>query len=133
MNTKRRVLIIDDESDIRDGASLWLKARGYDTACAEDGEAGFESAQADPPDAILLDVLMPKKDGMQTLAALQASPRTKAIPVVMLSASLRDEQRALEAGARFFVQKPYDGKKLSLAVGVAIDGNTSNSAVTNEI
>lgn len=117
----RRVLIIDDEAEIREGASRWLQARGFETSFAGDGQIGFESAQADVPDAILLDVLMPRMDGMETLAELKASPRTEKVPVVMLSASLRDEQRALDAGARFFVNKPYNGKQLVEAVEAAID------------
>lgn len=116
----QRVLIVDDEADIRDGVSRWLGASGFETCCASDGESGVKSAKANAPDAILLDVLMPKKDGMQTLAELRACPQTKRIPVVMLSASLRDEHRALDAGARFFVHKPYDGKKLVSAVRAAL-------------
>lgn len=112
MNKKKQILIIDDETDVRDGASLWLNAGGYATQSAEDGEAGVESAIANRPDAILLDVNMPKMDGLQTLAKLRASPSTHDVPVVMLSASLRDEKRALDAGAKFFIHKPHEGKEL---------------------
>ena len=121
MTAGKRVLIVDDEADIRAGVSRWLDAVGIETSSAEHGEAGIESARANPPDAILLDVLMPGKDGMQTLAELHASPCTQDIPVVVLSASLRDEQRALEAGARFFVHKPYDRDNLLCAVRAAMD------------
>lgn len=122
----QRVLIVDDEQDIRDGVNRWLKASGYDTYQAEDGEACLQATQDNKPDAILLDVLMPKKGGMETLAELRNSSETLGIPVVMLSASLRDEQQALDAGARFFVQKPYDGKKLVATIKAAIDENSPN-------
>lgn len=116
----KRILIVDDEQDIVDGVTRWLAAAGYDTLTASDGQQGVESATENRPDAILLDVLMPKKDGMETLAELRARDRTNQIPVVMLSASLRDEQRALDAGARFFVHKPYEGKNLVNTVKTAV-------------
>lgn len=121
MHATQRVLIVDDEADIREGVRRWLDASGYETYSAADGEAGIEAAQEQSPDAILLDVLMPKKDGMQTLAEIRTCPRMHQIPVVMLSASLRDEQRALDAGAKFFVHKPYDGKRLVATVKAAIE------------
>lgn len=120
MKTTQTVLVIDDEVDIRNGVGRWLEYSGYETCFADNGDMGIGFAMESPPDAILLDVQMPKKDGMQTLAELRACPRTQDIPVVMLSASLGDEQRALEAGAKFFVQKPYEGKKLVCAVEAAI-------------
>jgi CheY-like chemotaxis protein len=118
--TPPRVLVIDDESDICDGVSRWLDACGYETCSAQDGKMGVAAANENLPDAIILDMLMPKMDGMETLTTLHASEQTREIPVVMLSASLRDEQRALEAGATFFIHKPYDGKKLVGAVQAAI-------------
>lgn len=121
MATKKRVLIVDDEEDIREGAGFWLNSQGFETLMAEDGLAGVESAQANTPDAILLDMLMPNQDGIQTLEKLRSSEETAGIPVVMLSASLRDQQRALDAGARFFLNKPYEGPKLISAMNAAIE------------
>ncbi|CAK9023401.1 Non-motile and phage-resistance protein, partial [Durusdinium trenchii] len=69
---------------------------GFEADIAEDGQQGIESARNLAPSAILLDVLMPQKDGMTTLAELRADFRTVGIPVIMLSASLRNEQRALD-------------------------------------
>lgn len=121
MTATPRVLVVDDEPDIRDGVSRWLHAAGYETLIAGDGEQGVASAALNVPQAIVLDVRMPRKDGMETLSELRAKKETFHIPVVMLSASLRDEQRALDAGARYFVHKPYDCKKLVSAVKAAID------------
>lgn len=121
MTNQKSVLIIDDEEEIRTGVSRWLEATGCRTLSAADGVQGAASASENQPDAILLDMMMPKLDGMQTLARLREDPETCRIPVIMLSASLRDEQRALDAGARFFVQKPYDGKKLIETVSTVIN------------
>jgi DNA-binding response OmpR family regulator len=121
----KRILIIDDESDIRHGVERWLKFAGYETLLAEDGEAGLESAQSHLPDAILMDVQMPRKDGMQALAELKEATSTSSIPVVMLSASLRDEQKALDAGAMFFVPKPFAGKTLVSTVKATLERKTT--------
>lgn len=114
------VLIVDDEADIRDGVSLWLSSSGFTTATAGDGNECMHSAEVKLPDCILLDVLMPRKDGMQTLKELKSRPLMAHIPVIMLSASLRDEQRALDAGAKYFIHKPYSGKHLLTAVRAAL-------------
>ena len=120
MTNGKAVLVVDDEEDIRSGVTRWLHVLGYKTHEAMDGQAGADAADTHQPDAIVLDMMMPRLDGMQTLAHLKSSHRTSHIPVVMLSASLRDEQRALDAGARFFVQKPYDGKRLVDTIAAAI-------------
>lgn len=120
MNSPARVLIIDDESEIREGVARWLGAAGYTSFMAGDGEEGLRAATQVGPDAILLDMLMPKLDGMQTLKHLRVDERTQNVPVVMLSASLRDQQRALDAGATFFVPKPYDGRHLVSTVQASL-------------
>lgn len=121
MADQRSVLVVDDEDDIREGVTRWLSAAGYQVLTARNGEEGAAAAAKNAPDAILLDMLMPKLDGMQTLARLQTDAQTSRIPVVMLSASLRDQQQALDAGARFFVPKPYNGRTLLTTVSAAID------------
>jgi len=126
MQIKQRVLIVDDEADIQDGVSRWLTAAGYETLLASDGDKGIASASQNKPKAIFLDMLMPGKNGIETLAELRACEDTSDIPVVMLSASLRDQQQALDAGARFFIHKPYDGKKLISTIRAAISEQVSD-------
>lgn len=125
MNADRQVLIVDDDSDIREGTYLRLKAAGYRPITASDGEEGFASALKNHPDAIVLDVRMPRVDGLTALARLKCHERTRNIPVVMLSASIGDRQASLEAGARFFLDKPYQGKTLLAAVETAIAESVS--------
>ena len=121
MSDNATVLLIEDDREILNVAALRLRAAGYATMAAADGEEGVQRAVADRPDAIVMDVRMPKKDGMTALAELQEQDETRHIPVVMLSASVVDQQRALEAGARFFLTKPYQGRDLLSAVSAAID------------
>lgn len=121
LSNGNRVLVVDDEADIRDGVKRWLHAAGYTTQTACNGEEGVAMACSDSPQAILLDVRMPKKNGLEVLADLRADLKTSRIPVVMLSASLRDEQLALDAGAKYFIHKPYSGKNLVAAITAAIN------------
>ncbi|MEW4566180.1 response regulator [Bremerella sp. JC770] len=120
MNDSKRILIVDDEQDIREGVCYWLKQAGYTPIEAKDGDSGIASAKTQSPEAILLDVRMPEKDGIETLSDLRKDQATHQIPVVMLSASLRDELRALDAGARFFLQKPYSGTSLLSTISAVL-------------
>ncbi len=105
-------------------AELRLKSAGYHTSVASDGDEGVRKAIEDKPDAIVMDVRMPKKDGMAALIELKEMEQTKCIPVVMLSASIVDQQRALDAGARFFLTKPYQGQDLVASVSAATRRDT---------
>jgi DNA-binding response OmpR family regulator len=112
---------VDDDCEIVTAATLRLQAAGYRTRTAYDGESGVALAAECRPDAILLDVRMPRKDGLIALRELKQRDDTKDIPVVMLSASIVDQHAALDAGARFFLKKPYCGDTLVQAVISALD------------
>ncbi len=117
---KKKVLIIDDDREILRGLSIRLKAAGYEINTACNGQQGLSDANEKQPDAIVLDVRMPGMDGLTTLEKLREQPTTKTIPVIMLSASIVDQAKALELGARYFLEKPYDTKKLTTALHAAI-------------
>jgi len=123
MTEKQTILLVDDDRAIREGASLRLRASGYNTLDASDGGQGVAAAIQSRPDAIVMDVRMPRMDGLAALSALQENEATKDIPVVMLSASLMDQQEALDAGARFFLSKPYEGKNFVGAIESALCEN----------
>jgi DNA-binding response OmpR family regulator len=120
MSATHRILLVDVDHEILHAASLRLRAAGYETLMASDGSAGVASAVAHHPDAIVLDVQMPVTDGLAALAALQSDESTRHIPVVMLSASIFTRQAALDAGAQYFLKKPYEGKHLVKAVETAL-------------
>jgi len=114
------VLIVDDDREIVRGVSLRLEAAGYRMLTAGDAEAGIATAVANRPDIIVLDVRLPRRNGLSALSDLKRRPQTKQIPVVMLSASVVDQQAALDAGARFFLRKPYRGDVLVQAIRAAL-------------
>ena len=107
----RRVLLVDDEELIREVAEVALaKVGGWEVLTASSGEEGLGKAVAERPDAILLDAMMPGLDGLGTLARLQADPATASIPVVFLTAKVRqsEQQRWIDLGAAGVLVKPFD-------------------------
>lgn len=116
----KRILVVDDDRDIMRGMLIRLRSRGYETMEACDGRTGVDGALRDHPDAIVMDVRMPVMDGLQALGLLQLQTITHDIPVIMLSASLSDRQAALDAGARFFISKPYQSEMLIAALEDAL-------------
>lgn len=97
----KQILLIDDEPDVRQVLQLTLELEHqWQVDTAASGKAGIEKAKADPPDLILLDIMMPDLDGVATLNQLQNSPETARIPVIFLTAKLETEQkRYTETGA----------------------------------
>lgn len=117
------VLLVEDDHDVALGASLRLRSAGYQTLIAHDGHEGITVAREARPTVIVLDVRMPRMNGLVALGKLRRDERTKDIPIVMLSASVVDQQAALDAGARYFLTKPYQPTTLLTAVERAISEN----------
>jgi two-component system, OmpR family, response regulator len=111
LSTPTRALVVDDSPLIREVARLALAAAdGWDVETAESGEEAVAAARANPPDVIVLDVVMPGLDGPQTLARLREYPATREVPVVFATAEDRpDEQARLAAlGVAGVMAKPFD-------------------------
>lgn len=110
-----RVLVIDDEPDVRWLLRLSLERVGHEVLLAEDGLRGVAMAQRQRPDAIVLDLMMPVMDGYGVLDALAKDPRTSHVPVMVLTAkAIPDEgEKVTEAGARRFLTKPFDPDDLA--------------------
>jgi DNA-binding response OmpR family regulator len=115
---KHKVLIVDDDADLRHGLNLRLRANHYDTSYAADGMSAISMAQKEQPNLIILDLGLPAGDGYVVLDRLQQSAHLSGIPVFILTA--RDpknhRERALRAGARGFFQKPVDNDRLLSAI-----------------
>lgn len=102
-----KALIVDDEPALLDIYSTKLKMEGFEVAVAHDGVEGLQQAVQFKPDVILLDVVMPIKDGFETLQDLKMSTTTKDIPVIILSNLGQDYEvkRGMTLGAKFFLTK----------------------------
>jgi DNA-binding response OmpR family regulator len=108
---RARVLVVDDESDIRNLVAELLRRAGHDVVAAENGRAGLRALHASPPDLVLLDVSMPELDGWQTLERIRD---LSDVPVLMLTARTQELEkvRGLTAGADDYVAKPFGRQEL---------------------
>ena len=116
----RRVLLVEDEDDIREIAVLSLEMGGWSVTAVADGLSGVRAALEDPPDAVLLDVMMPGQDGPTTLAEMRA--QGVAVPVVFLTAKAqaREREHLLSLGAAGVLAKPFDPLTLADDVAAAL-------------
>jgi DNA-binding response OmpR family regulator len=112
----KTVLLVDDDPDIRTIASMALSAAGgLDVVLAASGERALALALEAPPDAILMDVMMPGQDGIATFHALRKHATLVDVPVVFLTAAVThsDRVRYREIGAKGVIQKPFDAMRLA--------------------
>ena len=116
------VLVVDDEEQNRSLLRDYLEAHGYTITEAENGMSALEKIARNPPDVILLDLMMPKMDGFEVCRRLKANPKTAHIPVLMVTALSEREERltGIRAGANDFLNKPVDIQDVTLRVGNAV-------------
>ncbi|WP_413166512.1 response regulator [Capilliphycus salinus ALCB114379] len=120
----RLVLLIDDEDDIREVAQMTLEfILGWQVITAQSGPEGLTKACQEQPDVILLDVMMPEWDGLMTFQKLQAEPKTKDIPVILLTAQVQTEKQRLfaESGVNGVITKPFEPLTLGNLVAQILD------------
>jgi len=111
-----KVLVVDDELEIRDVLSRFLTEEGYEVIEASNGEEAIELAERENPQVILLDVMMPGMDGIETCKRLKAEEKTRFIPVIMATVLWDTCAEAIDAGAEDFVTKPFHLAELSFRV-----------------
>jgi len=118
-----RVLVIDDEAPIRLLCRVNLEAEGMHVTEAADGATGLELARNDPPDVILLDVMMPGLDGWRVAEELLEDELTSGIPIIFLTAraEFRDRARGLDIGGVDYVTKPFNPLELAPLVQSLLD------------
>lgn len=109
-----RVLVVDDDPDIRELVSFKLRQLEIDVECEGDGEAGLAAAVANPPDLVLLDLMMPKLSGLDVCRSLRANESTARVPIIMLTAKAQeaDVERGFALGADDYVVKPFSPREL---------------------
>lgn len=105
-----RVLVVDDDPRLLHIVAMYLGIEGYDVAIAGDGEAALTEIEKQRPDLIILDIMMPGLDGIQTCLRIRADPTTTDVPVLMFSALSGDDdvERARMAGANHLITKPFN-------------------------
>ncbi|MDP4624953.1 MAG: response regulator transcription factor [Akkermansiaceae bacterium] len=118
----QRVLIVEDEVDIADLVMFNLQRAGYEVLKAHDGIRGTEMAIAERPDLIVLDLMLPGRDGYSVFREVRRDARSSHIPIIMLTARAQTEDRiqGLEAGADDYLSKPFSPKELVLRVNAIL-------------
>lgn len=114
----KKVLIIEDNDDIREGTAEMLDLAGYETITANNGKIGVELAVKNLPDIILCDIMMPELDGYGVLYLLHKNPKTASIPFIFMTAKAEraDMRKGMEMGADDYLTKPFDDVELYNAI-----------------
>ncbi len=110
----KKVLIVDDEPNIVISLEFLMKREGFKVFVAGDGDAALETIAAEIPDLVLLDVMLPKKNGFEVCQQIRATPAWQGIKVIMLTAKGRDTEvaKGLALGADAYMTKPFSTKDL---------------------
>jgi len=108
------VLVVEDEPNIVLSLKFVLKQAGFSVRVAEDGAQAIEEIERDAPDAVLLDIMLPKRDGFSVCETIRANPAWSAIKIIVLSARSReaDKEKALAVGTDDFITKPFSTRDL---------------------
>ena len=117
--TKQRILCIEDHPEMIELIRLILGRRGFDVVGAEGGQEGLKAIQENPPDLVLLDLMMPDMDGWEVYRQIKANDRLKEIPVIAVTAKAQGIDRVLGlhiAGMDDFITKPFGPKELVASV-----------------
>jgi CheY-like chemotaxis protein len=109
-----RILVVDDEDDVRNLLVMIFRDAGYDVASAQNGKEAVEKARKEKPDLIFLDILMPVMDGFEACSRLKKDPTTKDIFIAFLTAKdmPQDWDRGLQSEADVYIAKPFNNERL---------------------
>ena len=119
-----RVLVVEDEPNIADSLSFLMKRAGFDVRIARDGDTAIRMIESGLPDLVLLDVMLPRRDGYDVCRAIRANPAWNQVRVLMLTARGQDPDRAkgLELGADDYIIKPFSTREIVDRVCQALGG-----------
>ena len=135
MTDKQTILVVDDEQDLLDLIEYNLKKEGFDVITAEDGKEGIEVARERNPDLMLLDIMMPKMDGMEVVERMRADKSLKHIPIIFLTArgDEKTEVKGLDKGGDDYITKPISTTKLISRIKAVLRRFEGNNQMTNKI
>jgi two-component system alkaline phosphatase synthesis response regulator PhoP/two-component system response regulator VicR len=119
----KKILAVDDQPQIVRLIQVNLQKAGFQVITAFDGEEGLQKVREEKPDLIILDVIMPKRDGFQVLRAIKSNPETRHLPVIMLTVKAQDADifEGLKEGAELYLPKPFHPTELVSLVQRVLD------------
>jgi len=114
----KKILIVDDKLEVVELIAATLKGEGYRLITASEGREALEKIGTEKPDLVLLDVIMPEMDGFEVLIKAKKDPKTKGIPIIMLSAEGQksDKDKGIELGAEDYIIKPFSPSHLLIKI-----------------
>ena len=129
-----RILVVEDEGDIRELVIMQLEAEGHLTAGAGDGLEGLEKCLSFRPDLLILDLMLPRLDGLALCRRLRSDGRFRNLPIIMLTARAEEADRlsGFESGADDYLVKPFSLKELALRVKALLRRSTAETAEPSE-
>jgi two-component system phosphate regulon response regulator PhoB len=129
-----RILVVDDEEDLAELVRYNLTKEGYVVTCVGSGEQALGEARSQVPDLIVLDLLLPKVDGLDVCKQLKSDPKTQHIPIVMLTAKSEevDMVTGLECGADDYVTKPFSPRVLLARIRSVLRRRAKTAAATDD-
>jgi DNA-binding response OmpR family regulator len=127
MDIMTKVLIVEDDATVRDTLALNMRAEGYEVVTAGDGESGLAAGRSDKPDLVVLDVMLPKLDGLTVCRILR---RESSVPIVLLTARGTEVDKiiGLETGADDYIVKPFSLGEVLARVRAALRRGTTIAA-----
>ena len=110
-----KILIVDDEIELVAALKIRLQAQGFDIVTAIDGDDGLNKARTMNPDLIILDLMMPKRDGFSVCKMLKFDKQYSRIPIIMLTARIQEKDKQLgnDVGADYYMVKPFETEDLT--------------------
>lgn len=135
MADKQTILVVDDEQDLLDLIEYNLKKEGFDVLKAEDGKEGIKMARKHSPDLILLDIMMPKMDGLEAVEIIRNDEELKRIPIIFLTArgDEKTEVEGLNKGGDDYITKPISTTKLISRIKAVLRRFEENEEFTNRL
>lgn len=121
---KKTILVVDDEPSIVLSLQVLLQKAGFEVRIARDGEEALSAVDAGRPDLILLDTMMPKRDGFDVCQTIRSRPELKSLPIIMLTAKSRDvdREKGMALGATDYITKPFSTRDLVATVRKYVEG-----------
>ena len=118
----KKILLIEDNPDIRENISELLELAGYEVVCVQDGQEGLSAVTRNLPDVVLCDIMMPQTDGYEVLRRLKEQPTTVHIPFIFVTASVEKSEiaDAMKMGADGYICKPFDIEDLTVAINKVV-------------
>ena len=124
VSVKKKILLVEDNPATIDVVQKELEFLGYDTLTADDGDKAVEMAAAHLPDLIIMDISLPKMDGLEATALIRKNPKTQSIPVLAATARALpgDREKCLQGGCNDYIAKPFTHRELGAALKKLLKG-----------